>query len=308
MRNHVTFILLSGNGSRIRQFSSSRRMLGAVLVLALLGLGALGLLIGDYQRLKAEVGRSATLERSIAHRDQEIQFQSRQIETFANEINQLKDRLLALSDFERQIRVIANLEHPADQDNLFGVGGSTPEDLDPGLQLKREPTQLLRAMHEQVRQLEIAAIQKEDGMEKLLGALTQQRNRLACTPSIRPAKGWISSQFGYRTSPFTGRREFHSGIDIANNHGTSIIATADGVVSFVGKKHLLGNLVVIDHGHGLVTRFAHLDGALVKRGEKVKRGAVIAKMGNTGRSTGPHLHYEVRLNGLPVNPVQYILN
>jgi murein DD-endopeptidase MepM/ murein hydrolase activator NlpD len=145
-------------------------------------------------------------------------------------------------------------------------------------------------------------------MEKLLGALTQQRNRLACTPSIRPAKGWISSQFGYRTSPFTGRREFHSGIDIANNHGTSIIATADGVVSFVGKKHLLGNLVVIDHGHGLVTRFAHLDDALVKRGEKVKRGAVIAKMGNTGRSTGPHLHYEVRLNGLPVNPVQYILN
>jgi murein DD-endopeptidase MepM/ murein hydrolase activator NlpD len=308
MRNQVTFILLSGNGSKIRQFSSTRRLLGLGLALVVACLSALGVLARDYQRLRGDVARNVLLEQSIAKREHEISFQHQQIESFANEINNLKERLLALNEFERQIRVIANLDHPAEQENLFGIGGSTPEDLDPGGQMKRDQANLLRNMHEQVEQLEIAAIQEEKGMGKLMDALTKQRNLLACTPSIRPAKGWISSQFGYRTSPFTGRREFHSGVDIANSHGTSILATADGVVSFSGPKHLLGNLVVVDHGHGLVTRYGHVEESLVKRGAKVKRGALIAKMGNTGRSTGPHVHYEVRLNGLPVDPVKYILN
>jgi murein DD-endopeptidase MepM/ murein hydrolase activator NlpD len=308
MRNQVTFILLSGNGAKIRQFSSTRRALGLGLALIVVSLGALGFLARDYQRLREDVSRNVVLEQSVAKRDHQISFQHEQIESFAQEINLLKERLLALNEFERQIRVIANLEHSADQENLFGIGGSMPEDLDPGSQMKRDQVNLLRDMHEQVEQLEIAAVQEEKGMGKLMEALKKQRNLLACTPSIRPSKGWISSQFGYRTSPFTGRREFHSGIDIANSHGTSILATADGVVSFSGPKHLLGNLVVIDHGHGVVTRYGHLQETLVKRGAKVKRGASIAKMGNTGRSTGPHVHYEVRLNGLPVDPVKYILN
>jgi murein DD-endopeptidase MepM/ murein hydrolase activator NlpD len=109
-------------------------------------------------------------------------------------------------------------------------------------------------------------------------------------------------------SPFTERREFHKGYDISSRKGTPILATADGVVTFAGKKGLLGNTVVIDHGHGLVTRYGHCDKFLKKRGDKVNRWEPIALMGNTGRSTGPHVHYEVHLNGMPVNPEKYMLN
>ncbi len=97
-------------------------------------------------------------------------------------------------------------------------------------------------------------------------------------------------------------------MDIANRKGTAILATANGIVSFAGKKGPMGNVVVIDHGHGMITRYAHLSEALKKQGDTVKRGDIIAQMGNSGRSTGPHLHYEVHLNGVPVNPVTYILN
>lgn len=109
-------------------------------------------------------------------------------------------------------------------------------------------------------------------------------------------------------SPFTGSREFHKGIDIANRQGTPIVATADGVVSFKGNKGLLGNVIMLDHGHGMMTRYGHTHEILVEIGDTVKRGDKIAVVGSTGRSTGPHLHYEVMLNGIRVNPEKYILN
>jgi murein DD-endopeptidase MepM/ murein hydrolase activator NlpD len=120
--------------------------------------------------------------------------------------------------------------------------------------------------------------------------------------------GWVTSNFGYRTSPFTGRREFHRGLDIATRSGTPILAPADGVVIFAGPKRLSGNMIIIDHGHGMTTNYGHIKQAHKKKGERVKRGDVIAEVGNTGRSTGPHLHYEVLLNGVSVNPEKYILN
>jgi murein DD-endopeptidase MepM/ murein hydrolase activator NlpD len=163
-------------------------------------------------------------------------------------------------------------------------------------------------MHEQTRELTLASTHQEKVFESLYEGLKSQRNLLSCTPSVRPTEGWYSSGFGYRISPFTGLREFHKGLDIAGRKGTKIIATADGVVTFIGRNGSYGNMMKIDHGHGMITRYGHIQKALKKRGEAVKRGDVIALMGNTGRSTGPHLHYEVFLNGLPVNPQKYILN
>jgi murein DD-endopeptidase MepM/ murein hydrolase activator NlpD len=120
--------------------------------------------------------------------------------------------------------------------------------------------------------------------------------------------GWKTSSFGYRRSPFTGRRELHKGLDIAAPNGSPIIAPADGVVTYSARKGLMGNMISIKHGYGLLTRYGHLSKMLKKKGEKVERGEIIALVGSTGRSTGPHLHYEVRLNGVPVNPEKYILN
>ena len=195
-----------------------------------------------------------------------------------------------------------------EQKNLFGVGGSSPDDLDATIDLKQRHNSLIREMHEQVEQLDQATTNQAEGFDSLLSFLEGQRNLLACTPAICPSTGWITSRFGYRISPFTGQREFHKGVDIASRKGTPIVASADGIVSSISFKGQMGRVLVIDHGHGMVTRYAHIDKALKKRGEPVKRGETIALVGSSGRTTGPHLHYEVLLNGIPINPTKYILN
>jgi len=131
---------------------------------------------------------------------------------------------------------------------------------------------------------------------------------LAHTPSIWPVMGWVTSGFGFRTNPFTGLTQMHEGIDISNQVGTPIIAPADGIISDIGNDLGLGKILVISHGFGMITRYAHLNKVLVRVGQKVKRGEKIAEIGTSGRTTGPHLHYEVRLDGIPVNPMRYILN
>ncbi len=308
MHKKLTFIVLSSGGSRIRQMNTSHWTLVTLALVFLAGMVGVGFLTKDYLALKHSLHHQGALKSDLEDRDAEIAFQKKQIASFAQEINALKTRIVALNDFEKKIRIIANLEVKNEDDNLFGVGGSPPEDIDATDQLKKDQASLLREMHEQVNQLDLASTQQAEGFDALFDSLEDQKNLLACTPSIRPTNGWISSSFGNRRSPFTSRREFHSGLDIANRSGTPIVATANGIIRFVGKKGLLGNLVVIDHGHGMISRYGHLAEGLVKKGEKVKRGDVIAKMGNTGRSTGPHLHYEIRLNGVPINPSNYIID
>ena len=131
----------------------------------------------------------------------------------------------------------------------------------------------MRDMHEQIEQLSMASANQQEELETLLKSLEDQQNLLASTPAIRPVSrnvnSWITSRFGYRKSPFTGRREFHKGYDIASRQGTPILATADGVVTFAGKKGLYGNFIVIDHGHGMITRYGHCQKVLKKRGDKV---------------------------------------
>lgn len=127
------------------------------------------------------------------------------------------------------------------------------------------------------------------------------------TPSGKPAeKGYISSSFGVRKDPFTGRRKMHKGVDVAGKSGTGVLVTADGLVTFIGKQNGYGQVVDVDHGYGISTRYGHNKSILVKEGDIVKQGQVIATMGSTGRSTGPHVHYEVLKNGNPVNPNKYI--
>ncbi len=134
-----------------------------------------------------------------------------------------------------------------------------------------------------------------------------RKSLLASTPSIWPARGWVTSDFGIRTDPYTSERSMHRGLDIANEIGTPVFAPSDGVVIFDGTEGGYGNVLVLDHGYGVRTRYGHLNKILVKLGDKVKRGQQVAAVGNTGRSTGPHLHYEVRINGIPENPRKFIL-
>ena len=127
-------------------------------------------------------------------------------------------------------------------------------------------------------------------------------------PTMTPLRGvWVTSDFGWRRSPMSGGRQLHEGVDIASPYGSPVLASGDGLVTFSGRHCGLGNKVVIDHGYGLITVYGHNSQLLVKEGDRVKRGMMIAKVGSTGRSTGPHVHYEVLVNGVPVDPFRYIL-
>ncbi|MBS1983381.1 MAG: M23 family metallopeptidase [Bdellovibrionales bacterium] len=158
-----------------------------------------------------------------------------------------------------------------------------------------------------VRLREIAEIE-EQNLADLQEHLQDRVFRLLSTPSILPAQGYISSEFGYRTNPFSGTRTFHAGLDIANSIGTVIFAPADGKVTKVGFSGGFGTVIKIDHGYGVATKFGHVSKSLVKDGQRVKRGDKIAEMGNSGRSTGPHVHYQVEVNGRPVQPKLFILD
>ncbi len=305
MRKKTSFFILNNSGSPAKQISFPTSFL-RVFILACLIL--LSIVMYDYVRLKANSSNTGDSGTKISSQQSEIKSQRRQIQQFAEEITTLKQNLVDLNNFENKIRIIANIEKKNEQDGLFGIGGSIPEDIVAQIPLSKKHNSLMREMHEQINQLDLATVNQNNGFESLFKYIKEQQNILASTPAIRPATGWTTSRFGYRISPFTGRREFHKGFDIANRKGTPIIATANGTVTFTGKKGSYGNIVVIDHGHGMVTRYGHNDKILVKRGDKVKRGDTIALVGNTGRSTGPHVHYEVHLNGIPVNPEKYILN
>src|SRR5690606_17811528 len=149
---------------------------------------------------------------------------------------------------------------------------------------------------------------REQGVIKLQELLAERQSILNQTPSIKPARGWFTSRFGYRVDPFTAKPEMHYGLDIAAAPGTPVMAPADGVVSYVAYESGYGKIVSIDHGYGVRTRFAHNSQIYVELGQRVKRRDVISAVGSTGRSSGPHVHYEVRVNDVPVDPRNYVLD
>jgi murein DD-endopeptidase MepM/ murein hydrolase activator NlpD len=139
----------------------------------------------------------------------------------------------------------------------------------------------------------------------LASILKYNKNLMRTIPSMQPVEGRVTSNFGWRLSPFEGRRHMHAGIDIAAEKGEIVKAPADGVVTFVGNFESLGQTIVITHGNGVITRYGHLHRYMVRKGVMVKRGQSIAQVGNTGRSTGPHLHYEVWIRNVPVDPMDF---
>jgi murein DD-endopeptidase MepM/ murein hydrolase activator NlpD len=203
--------------------------------------------------------------------------------------------------------MVAGLPEIAPDVRKVGVGGQGYDDLPgPPASLQGQSTSpgLLLADLDQL--LRLVKLEKRS-FQDVEATLQSNRERLEHTPSIQPAEGYISRGFGSCTDPFTGGPGFHEGIDIVNQVGTSVRATAAGKVTERGWRKGYGWVVVIDHGYGYETAYGHLDAIEVTRGQRVNRGQVIATLGNSGRSTGPHLHYEVRVEGKTVNPLRYVL-
>jgi murein DD-endopeptidase MepM/ murein hydrolase activator NlpD len=308
MKKKLTLLIFDATGTPVRQTRVPRMLIPMAAFAFMAVVVALYVGIADYLRLRNNAQKLAGLRSALRVQEERIAHQQDQILLFSNKIDTMKNQLANLHDFEQKIRIIANLETDDGKAGLFGIGGSEPEDMEPKVMMTRDYQEMVRDMHVELNEIDQASHTQEASFSTLFSKLEGKRNLLAATPSIRPVTGWISSRFGRRESPFTGRREFHRGIDIANRNGTPIIAPADGIVTHAGRKGLIGNLITIDHGFGMVTRYGHCRKILKKKGNHVKRGETIALMGNTGRSTGPHLHYEVRLNGVAVNPMNYFLN
>ena len=232
-----------------------------------------------------------------------------QAEKIATQMKNLESEMARLGRFEKKLRVITALEDsPQNSEKNLGVGGSY------GLSsyslttaLTHESKALANRLSNNLGHLTTQAKIKTISLQELDHFFKNQKSFLQSTPSVWPTRGWVTSGFGYRKSPFTGLREKHEGWDIGSRSGSAIRTTADGFVSVAGRERGYGKLVEIDHGYGVVTRYGHNSKNLVKVGSKVKRGQLIALVGNTGRSTGPHLHYEVLLNSVPANPKNYIL-
>jgi murein DD-endopeptidase MepM/ murein hydrolase activator NlpD len=215
------------------------------------------------------------------------------------EVNQafetsLRDLQVQLDRYEertRQLAIVAGLEEI--ESNESGLGGPVVLDThDP------EAVGFLAAQLDQLT----------GKLEQVETELDDRYRWIASVPSITPARGLLTSGYGMRRDPITGKRALHNGLDISGPAGQPIIAPADGLVVRTGRMGHLGNAVYVSHGYGLTTRYGHMSRIAVKPGDQVERGDVIGYIGNTGRSTGPHLHYEVLRDGKPVDPLAYLLD
>ena len=295
-----TVMVIPSHGSGARRFAISRRTVAVATLLALALLGTSAYLLADRATLEHNLSRLEPLmERAQAQRTV--------LDRMNERMREMDQSLVRLRKLEEQLRIMASLK-PAERGTDLGVGGVTRSDLlDKADKLPDAEKLVVGRLSRQFLDMERRATEQERGFKEVYEAFREKRVLLAHTPSILPVKGWVTSTFGSRNSAFTGGREFHAGVDIVARVNTPIRAPADGVVITSGRESGYGNIVEIRHMQGIITRYAHNHRNLVRVGQKVRRGDVIAEVGNTGRTTGPHLHYEVRLNGVAVNPMLYIL-
>ncbi len=296
----VTFMYVPGESGSIRRVHIRRSRIRKAIFAAVCALATLALLSVDYVQVRRGMSE-------LEHLRRETTTQRQQIQSYAARMEEIAARITNVDGLERKLRVITNLD-PSDPTPLSGIGGVDGGLLDSQDLTWLSPGRRHQKMIESFDRLSEAGEAQTESLAALIAHLEDQTVRLLATPSIAPTKGWATSGFGYRTSPFTGNREFHRGLDIAGRIGTAVNAPANGSVLFVGRKRALGNTVVLRHGYGIETIYGHLSDVLVKPGQKIERGELLARMGTTGRSTGPHLHYQVEVNKKPVNPRNYILD
>jgi murein DD-endopeptidase MepM/ murein hydrolase activator NlpD len=326
-----SLIVVSDETAPIRRFDVRKTMVrralyGAIAVAALFLVGGVDYVLVRIDHIELKRLRQESAERQA------------KIDAFDQTVAKVESELASVREFERKVRMIANLpgSAAAGGDEIVGVGnveGEPPADLSGlaggGIDVHALPAaeqggaaarkasgkanaaaadDRVSALREEANKLGFTASQRGLSLQELVSELEDKHQKLASSPAVWPTKGWLTSRFGTRISPFTGKRQFHSGVDIAGARGTKVIATAAGKIVYAGKKGPMGRTVIIDHGYGIRTHYGHNDEVMVKKGSRVERGAVIAKLGNTGRSTGPHLHYTVEVKGKTVNPLDYIFD
>jgi murein DD-endopeptidase MepM/ murein hydrolase activator NlpD len=300
-KEHYNILIFGPKTSRSRHLKIRKKTFKIVLYLFAFALLSTTFFFCDYIQVKKKAFELSRLR-------EEAQAQKSQLHFFSSKIEDLEKQLSKLKDFDKKIRIIANLERGQETTSLMGMGGPSPSDIRDKLKSAKDDPGLVQQMRADVERLQSEAITQEVSLAELEKNLQTKKEMMVHMPSLWPTMGWVTSGFGFRTNPFSGLSQMHEGMDISNRVGTVIVAPSDGIVSDVGNDLVYGKILVISHGFGMTSRYCHLSKTLVKAGQKVTRGDKIAEIGMTGRTTGPHLHYEVRLNGIPVNPMRYIVN
>jgi len=298
-KRFFTVFVVPQDPSRVRKLRLPLNLLRAIFIMLGISFAAFSFMIFDYTQVKLKTHELNSLKKENA-------VQKIQLQAFASKVSDLEFHMAKLKQFDKKLRIITNMEVPAGSSQVLGIGGPSFEEDTATLEGARAG--LIKQMHSDLDQLKAEAMAQEKSFTELNEHLFKQTSLFASTPAIWPARGWVTSNFGYRISPFTGLRQMHEGMDIANAMGTLVLAPANGIVSRVDRENGLGKNITINHGYGILTKYGHLSETYVHVGKRVKRGEKIAAIGNTGRSTGPHLHYEIVVNGVNINPEKYILN
>jgi murein DD-endopeptidase MepM/ murein hydrolase activator NlpD len=226
---------------------------------------------------------------------------------FVQELASTHEAFQRVAKIENEVRAMLKMKNKKALIKFTGEGGPSLADQANLMNtLNNRATLTSKEFAKSLTYLKKDARDRMESYQELKKYIATQRSLLASKPSNWPIRGWITSRFGMRNSPFSDGMTKHLGLDIANEAGTSIKAPADGVITYTGWEGGYGKLIVIDHGYGLSTRYGHMQRGLVNIGQRVRRGQVIGFVGSTGRSTAPHLHYEVRVNGVPVDPLKYL--
>jgi murein DD-endopeptidase MepM/ murein hydrolase activator NlpD len=231
------------------------------------------------------------------------------VDGFEAEVSVLKRQVAQNFDFQKKARILAQLEEMSDDVAEVGIGGPDYAYIQSVARLDPETRDKVLDVHMDMDKLLRQARLQKESYSDIITNLEEVSDLQRHTPSLRPVNvGFVSSYFGRRMDPISGRRTVHRGVDFSARKGTPVVAPADGVVTFSGKWKTYGNVVELSHGYGFVTRYAHLEKQLVRQGQKVKRGDVIARVGSSGKSTFSHLHYEVVVDGNRIDPLKYIVS
>jgi len=309
LRRQITLIVIPDAKRVFKKFQVSQRLILGAAIAALVVVTFAGYSLLENFKLRYQLAGLS---------DVEVENQSLRVENARVEIaaQQMRERLVSLEATTTKLSVIAGIQNSfTEQRDLDEGVGDIPDAENSSEFVPMGRTQLpggeSATLQGEMEELTSQSTEIEESLKDLESHYTGQEETLAHTPSIRPVEpgvGFYSSSFGWRIDPFTRKKSFHHGLDISALPGTDVIAPADGTVTKAYRDRRGGNILEVSHGNGFRTVYGHLQGYNVKRGQSVARGDVIATIGNSGRSTGPHLHYEVQVDGKRMNPKWFILD
>lgn len=289
----LTVVIIPGHGGSMLQWRLSAWALGLIVALAVALLGACVLVLGTDLKQRADLAKAQELKQANLR--------------VAADLAQGRAALMRVAVLESELRHMLKFKNEKALLKGQAVGGPTDEDVkELAALLDDAPQAAVQRNEASMADLMSAAADREKRFDEIRRYVLKRSTLMAARPSAWPVHGWISSGFGDRTNPVTAKAGFHTGVDIANDTGTPIRVTADGVVSFAGWEGGYGKLVVVNHGNGYSTYYGHLSEIKAAVGRPLKRGDVVGLMGATGNTTGPHLHYEIRLYGAAIDPTKYM--